>query len=79
MGNLVSANMRENGTKFIERSVPTAVEKRQDVLKVRWRNLESDETHQDYFDTVLFAIGMQWADPECASNLLNENWALRSL
>ena len=58
IGNLVAANMRDHGTKFIERSVPTAIEKQQDgKLKVEWRNLESDETHEDSFDTVLFAIG----------------------
>jgi thioredoxin reductase (NADPH) len=58
MGNLVAANMQEHGTKFIERSVPTAIEKLQDGrLRVEWKNLESDETHEDSFDTVMFAIG----------------------
>ncbi len=58
MGNLVAANMQEHGTKFIERSVPTAIEKLQDGrLRVEWKNLESDETHEDLFDTVMFAIG----------------------
>ncbi|CAB3994079.1 thioredoxin reductase 2, mitochondrial [Paramuricea clavata] len=62
MGDLIAANMRDHGTKFIERSVPKAIEKQQDgKLNVEWRNLESDETHEDSFDTVLFAIGR---DPE---------------
>jgi pyruvate/2-oxoglutarate dehydrogenase complex dihydrolipoamide dehydrogenase (E3) component len=58
MGNLVAANMQENGTKFLERSVPTAIEKQQDgKLRVEWKNLENGGTQEDSFDTVMFAIG----------------------
>ena len=60
MGNLVAANMQENGTKFLERSVPTAIEKREDgKLRVEWKNLEKDEMQEDSFDTVMFAIGRE--------------------
>ena len=58
MGNLVAANMQDNGTKFIETSVPTSMKKQQDgKLRVQWKHLESDEVQEDSFDTVLFAIG----------------------
>ncbi|XP_028405063.1 thioredoxin reductase 2, mitochondrial-like [Dendronephthya gigantea] len=60
MGNLVAANMQCNGTRFIEKSVPTAIEKNQDgTLQVEWKNLESGYTHRDLFDTVMFAIGRE--------------------
>lgn len=62
MASLVAANMTVHGTTFIERSVPTAIEKLQDgTLSVRWRNLENGEKFEDIFDTVMFAIGR---DPE---------------
>ena len=58
MGNLVAANMQENGTKFIETSVPTSIKKQKDgKLSVEWKHLRSNEMHEDWFDTVLFAIG----------------------
>ena len=58
MGNLVAANMQENGTKFIETSVPTSIKKQKDgKLRVEWKHLGSNEMDEDSFDTVLFAIG----------------------
>lgn len=58
MANLVAANMKAHGTKFIEKSVPTGIEKLPDgKLTVRWKILESGEELKDVFDTVLFAIG----------------------
>ena len=58
MASLVAANMTVHGTTFIERSVPTAIEKLPDgTLSVRWRNLENGEKFEDVFDTVMFAIG----------------------
>ena len=52
--------MQENGTKFIERSIPTVIEKLQDEkLRVKWKCLENEEIHEDIFDTILFAIGMK--------------------
>lgn len=62
MANSVAANMKAHGTKFIEKSVPTGIEKLPDgKLTVRWKILESGEELKDVFDTVLFAIGR---DPE---------------
>ena len=58
MANLVAENMKANGTKFIEKSVPTKVEKLADgSLKVKWKNVENDDEYEDVFDTVMFAIG----------------------
>ena len=58
MANLVADNMKVNGTKFIEQSVPIRVEKLENgSFRVYWQNVSTEQEHQDVFDTVMFAIG----------------------
>lgn len=57
MAELVAAAAGEKGVKFIQKSVPSAVEKQEDGrLLVRYSNAEGQQL-SEVFDTVLFAIG----------------------
>lgn len=57
MAELVAGAAAEKGVKFIQKSVPSAVEKQEDGrLLVRYSNAEGQQL-SEVFDTVLFAIG----------------------
>lgn len=57
MAEMVAAASAEKGVKFINKTVPSAVEKTEDGrLLVRYANAEG-QLGSDVYDTVLFAIG----------------------
>ncbi|CAH1285653.1 unnamed protein product [Diabrotica balteata] len=57
MANVIQAEMKEKGVKFLHKSIPTEIKKDNDgKLHVSWKN-DRGETFTDTFDTVLFAIG----------------------
>ena len=57
MAEMVAAASAEKGVKFINKTVPSAVEKTEDGrLLVRYSNTEGQQG-SDVYDTVLFAIG----------------------
>lgn len=57
MAEMVAAASAEKGVKFINKTVPSAVEKTEDGrLLVRYSNSEGQQG-SDVYDTVLFAIG----------------------
>ncbi|XP_030647241.1 thioredoxin reductase 2, tandem duplicate 2 [Chanos chanos] len=58
MAGLVTDYMEAYGTKFAWKCVPRKVEKLPSgSLEVTWTDLNSDQDHQDQFDTVLWAVG----------------------
>ena len=57
MGDLVQKHMERHGVRFLERSLPTSIEKLADgKLRVQWL-VNSVTKKEDVFDTVLFATG----------------------
>lgn len=57
MANVIQAEMKDKGVKFLEKCIPKEVRKGEDnKLYVTWQN-DKQEQFSDTFDTVLFAIG----------------------
>lgn len=62
MAQLVSDYMENHGTRFLKHCVPVRVDKDDSgLLHVTWKETETGKSHQETFETVLFAIGR---DPE---------------
>ncbi|XP_049695272.1 thioredoxin reductase 2, mitochondrial isoform X2 [Helicoverpa armigera] len=58
MARMVTNEMQERGVKFEHKCVPLGVQKLESgQLKARWLNTETQEQHEDVFDTVLIATG----------------------
>ena len=58
MAQLVSDYMENHGTRFLKQCVPVRVDKDDSgLLHVTWKENETGKSHQETFETVLFAIG----------------------
>lgn len=58
MAQLVTDYMENHGTRFLKRCVPVRIDKEDSgLLHVTWKETETGESHQEIFETVLFAIG----------------------
>ncbi|XP_068737214.1 thioredoxin reductase 2, mitochondrial-like isoform X2 [Montipora capricornis] len=58
MAKLVTDYMENHGTRFLKQCVPVRIDKKDNgLLHVTWKETVTGESHQETFDTVLFAIG----------------------
>ena len=58
MAQLVIDYMENHGTRFLKQSIPVRIDRDDNgTLHVTWKESVTGETHQETFETVLFAIG----------------------
>ena len=58
MAELATDYMESHGTRFLKQCVPVRIDKADNgLLHVTWKESVTGETHQETFETVLFAIG----------------------
>ena len=58
MAQLATNYMETHGTRFLKQCVPVRIDKADNgLLRVTWKESVSGESHQETFETVLFAIG----------------------
>ena len=58
MAGLVTDYMEYHGTRFLRQCVPVRIDKGDNgLLHVTWKETITGESHQEAFQTVLFAIG----------------------
>ena len=58
MAELATDYMESHGTRFLKQCVPVRIDKADSgLLHVTWKESVTGETHQETFETVLFAIG----------------------
>lgn len=58
MAGLVTDYMENHGTRFLKQCVPVRIDKGDNgLLHVTWKETVTGESHQEAFQTVLFAIG----------------------
>ena len=58
MAQLATDYMENHGTRFLKQCVPVRIDKADNgLLHVTWKESVTGESHQETFETVLFAIG----------------------
>ncbi|XP_068706093.1 thioredoxin reductase 2, mitochondrial-like [Montipora foliosa] len=58
MAKLVTDYMENHGTRFLKQCVPVRIDKKDNgILHVTWKETVTGKSHQETFETVLFAIG----------------------
>ena len=58
MAHLATDYMENHGTRFLKQCVPVRIDKADNgLLHVTWKESVTGESHQEPFETVLFAIG----------------------
>lgn len=58
MAQLTTEYMENHGTRFLKQCVPVRIDKADNgLLHVTWKESVTGESHQETFETVLFAIG----------------------
>lgn len=69
MAQLTTDYMESHGTRFLKQCVPVRIDKADDgLLHVTWEESVTGKSHQEPFETVLFAVGKRFI-----KTMLNDN------